>query len=407
MLWLENFVVAFGALRANKMRAVLTTLGIVIGVAAVIAVVSIVQGLQFLVVGQLQDVGATYLRVLPRIAFVAPGQVSRPVLLTNEDVEAIARQVPDIDAISPLVFGNETLKYKELQYRPTFVAGTDESWQEVVNQYVARGRFFSTVDVQRRRKVAVVGQTVVEELELGDDPVGKEIYIGSVPVTVIGVMEETGQTLGQDGDDMVIVPFQTSLTLFGRRAADQVQVHVRVSDTGAIEGVRDRIRRLLRQRHELGDEDADDFQIQTQDDILDLFTSILGGVTAVVAGVVSVALVVGGIGIMNIMLVSVTERTREIGLRKAVGARKQDIMMQFLIEAIALSFVGGALGVALGFGLGAAVTALVPIDLPPAHVPFWAVALAFGFSAVVGVFFGIYPAGKAAALDPIEALRYE
>ncbi|MEM7048214.1 MAG: ABC transporter permease [Acidobacteriota bacterium] len=407
MLWLENLVVAFGAQRANKMRAALTTLGIVIGVAAVITVVSIIQGLQYLVVGQLQGVGTTYLRVLPRVTFVAPGQVTRPVLLTVEDVAAIDDQVADIEAISPMIFGTETLKFRELQHRPSFVAGVNQYWQEVANQLVDRGRFFSAVDIQRRRKVAVVGQTVVEELDLGTDPIGKEVYLGSVPVTVVGVMEEAGQTLGQDGDDVVFIPFDTALSVFGRRAGDQVQVHARVTSTEAVEGVRDRIRRVLRQRHDLGEDDADDFQIQTQDDLLDLFTSILRGVTAVVAGIVSVALVVGGIGIMNIMLVSVTERTREIGLRKAVGARRQDIMLQFLIEAIALSLVGGAIGIALGYGVGAGITAVLPVDLPPAHVPLWAIALAFGFSTVVGIFFGIYPAGKAAALDPIEALRYE
>ena len=407
MFLLESFRVALSALAANKLRAGLTTLGIVIGVAAVIAVVSIVQELQFMIVGQLQRISTTYLRVLANVRFNAPGQVSRPVLLTEDDAEAIVQQVPGIASMSPLVFGTDTLKYRDRQYRPTFVAGVNQHWQEVVNQFADRGRFFSTLDVRQRRKVAVVGQTVVDELGLGDDPVGREIYVGSLPVTVIRVMERQGRTLGQDSDDLLFVPFETALTLFGRDAGDQVQIHMRVASTGDVEQVRDGIKRLLRGRHALAAGAKDDFQVQTQDDLLDLLKTILGAVTAVVGGVVGVALLVGGIGIMNIMLVSVTERTREIGIRKAVGARKRDILLQFLIEAVALSLVGGAIGLGCGYGLGALVVALLPIDLPPAHVPLWAIALAFGFSSLVGVSFGIYPAGKAARLDPIEALRYE
>jgi putative ABC transport system permease protein len=180
-----------------------------------------------------------------------------------------------------------------------------------------------------------------------------------------------------------------------------------VGTTEVIDRVRDGITRLLRRRHDLGEGRDDDFRIETQDDLLELFKQVLGGVTMVIGGVVSVALLVGGIGIMNIMLVSVTERTREIGVRKAVGARRRDILVQFLIEAVALSLFGGAIGLAAGYGAGAAVVAMLPIDLPPAYVPLWAVALAFGFSTAVGILFGIYPAARAARLDPIEALRYE
>ncbi len=407
MQLLEGFRVAAYALRANKLRSFLTTLGIVIGVAAVIAVVSIVQGLQFLIVGELQEVGATYLRVLSAVRFTAPGEVSRPVLLTSDDAEAIVREVPGIDWMSPLVIGTATVKYRQRQHDPLYVAGVNQYWQEVTNQSVDRGRFFSTVDIRQRHKVAVLGQTVVDELRLGAEPVGREIYVGALPVTVIGVMEEQGRALGQDQDDLVIVPFDTALSLFGRHAADQVQIHLRVGSTAVIEQVRDGIRRLLRRRHDLGEGREDDFRIETQDDLLELFETVLGGVTAVVGGVVSVALLVGGIGIMNIMLVSVTERTREIGVRKAVGARRRDILVQFLIEAVALSLVGGALGLGVGYGAGALVVAVLPIDLPPAYVPLWAVALAFGFSTAVGILFGIYPAARAARLDPIEALRYE
>jgi putative ABC transport system permease protein len=263
------------------------------------------------------------------------------------------------------------------------------------------------VDLANRRKVAVVGETVVEELGLGRDPLGREIYVGSLPVTVVGVMEEKGRSFGFDQDDLVFVPFGTALSLFGREAGDQVNLQLQLEADADIPAFKDQASELLRRRHDLGPDDSDDFDIQTQDEILETTNTILAGVTGVVGGIVSIALLVGGIGIANIMLVSVTERTREIGIRKAVGARKRDILVQFLIEAITLALVGGALGILLGYGLGALAIQLIPGDLPPAHVPLWAIALAAGFSALVGVISGIYPAGKAAALDPIESLRYE
>jgi putative ABC transport system permease protein len=248
---------------------------------------------------------------------------------------------------------------------------------------------------------------VVDELVLGDDPVGREIYIGTLPVTVIGVMEKRGVSLGTDIDDLVFVPFDTALTIFGRSAAEQVQLRLHAESTMVVDQVKDEIRRVLRVRHRIAKDQPDDFEILLQDELLKTVGKVLGGVTAVIGGVVGIALLVGGIGIMNIMLVSVTERTREIGVRKAVGARRQDVLVQFLIEAVTLSLVGGGIGLLLGYGLGAGVASVLPGDWPAAHVPLWAILLALGFSIAVGVFFGIYPAGKASRLDPIEALRYE
>lgn len=402
----ENIAIAFGAIRANALRSLLTTLGIVIGVAAVIAVVSIVQGLQHLVTKELQGVGATYVMVMPDAGRSGPGVVSRQVRLTWEDGQAIRDQVPGIVAMTPVLVGSQQLVHRDQQHR-ALVIGASESWPEVNNHTVDRGRFFGRIDVARRGLVAVVGEKVVEELGLGENPLGAEITIGSLPFVVVGVMEKRGQTLGQDSDDLVFVPFETGLSLFGRSAGDQIQLRLQAESAEVVERVRDDIKSLLRKRHNLGADDKDDFQILLQDQILDTFTSILGSVTVVVGGVVGIALIVGGIGIMNIMLVSVTERTREIGLRKAIGARRRDILVQFLVEAVALSLVGGVLGVAAGWGLGALVSAVLPGDWPAAYVPLWAVALAFGFCSLVGIGFGIYPAGKAARLDPIEALRYE
>jgi len=405
MIVSENFRIALRALWANKMRSLLTTLGIVIGVAAVIGVVSIVQGLQYLLTKQFEGLGANFMIIQPLQRFGGPGMVQKPVRLTWDDGLAIRDTVGGIEMITPQVFGGSQAKYRD-RVHSSFVIGVNQDWPEVNNFAVDRGRFFNKLDLDRRQKVAVLGIDVIDELRMVD-PMGKEIYLGNLPVTVIGIMEEKGQSLGQNLDDLVFVPFDTALGIFGRRAADQVQLRLRLESTDHVDQIREEIKQLLRRRHKITGDDADDFQIVVQDEILEQTNTLLGTVTFVVAGIVGIALLVGGIGIMNIMLVSVTERTREIGIRKSVGARRQDILVQFLIEAVTLSLVGGAMGVLLGFGFGRLATSLIPGDLPPAHVPLWAVLVAFGFSTLVGVFFGIYPAGKAARLDPIDALRYE
>jgi putative ABC transport system permease protein len=405
VVFLENFRISFAALRANLMRSILTTLGIIIGVAAVIAVVSIVQGLQFMITEEVQGFGATYLQVSIDWQQQRPGLVSRPVKLTWEDGQAIRDSVPGIEEITPVIAGSQQIKYRDRTHQ-TFVLGVNESYPEVVNHTVERGRFISRIDREHRRKVVVVGQEVVEELDLGNEPIGKEVYIGSIPAVVVGVMEDKGQVLGQNRNDLAFLPYDAALSVFGRNAGDQVELHLQARSAEVVDEVKDGIERVLRQRHKIGAGQEDDFRVVKQDELLDLFSRILGSVTAVVGGIVSIALLVGGIGIMNIMLVSVTERTREIGVRKAVGARRQDVLVQFLIEAVTLSLVGGGIGLALGYGLGVGVANLIP-NFPPAHVPLWAVALAFGFSALVGIFFGIYPAAKASRLDPIDALRYE
>jgi putative ABC transport system permease protein len=330
MIVTENFRIALRALWANKMRSLLTTLGIIIGVAGVIGVVSIVQGLQFLITNQFEGLGANFMMVQPNQQFGGPGVVQRPVRLTWDDGQAIRDSVPGIELITPQIFGAAQTKYLDRQHS-TFVVGVNQDWPEVNNFAVEEGRFFNKLDLDRRQKVAVLGLEVIEELRLSQ-PLGKEIYVGSLPVTVIGIMEEKGQSLGQNLDDLVFVPFDTALGIFGRRAAEQVQLRMRVADTDYVDQIREEMKQLLRRRHKIPDGDPDDFQIIVQDEILEQANTFLSAVTLVVGGIVSIALVVGGIGIMNIMLVSVTERTREIGVRKALGARKRDILLQFLIE---------------------------------------------------------------------------
>ncbi len=409
MIIAENFRLAFGAIRANKLRSFLTTLGIIIGVSAVIAVVSLVQGLEHLVTRELQGVGATFMEVSPDFGDQqrGPGIVPRQVRLTWDDYQAVAQRVPGIRIMTPVVLGRTALKYRDRSHQPNLILGVNQNWPEVRNHTVESGRFLSSVDLEKRRNVVVLGRTTIRELDLGSQPIGKEIYVGRYPATVIGVMEKKGQAVGEDLDDLVFVPFDAAVLLFGRSARDLVRMRLQVETVERIPQVRDAITSILRQRHKIAKGQPDDFRIRVQDEILRTTQNILGSITAVVAGVVGIALLVGGIGIMNIMLVSVRERTREIGVRKAVGARSRDILVQFLVEAVTLSSVGGAIGLGLGWGAGALLATVLPGDWPPAYVPLWAVGLAFGFSALVGIFFGSYPASRAARLDPIEALRFE
>jgi putative ABC transport system permease protein len=368
--------------------------------------VSIIQGLERMITEQLQGVGTTFIQVNADLGPRGQEFAGRHVKLTWDDGKAIAARVGGIRRITPILLGRATVKYGDRDHTPPAIQGVSQDYPEVENHTVDRGRFLSRIDFDNRRNVVVLGHRVVEELGLGSKPIGKEVYVGDHPATVIGVMEEKGQSLGRDLDDVAFIPFNIALSLFGRDAGDVVQLELQAKDAASVERVKDGITQVLRERHHLAPGDPDDFKVQVQDELLRTTGSILDNVTAVVIGVVGVALLVGGIGIMNIMLVSVTERTREIGLRKAVGARRKDVLVQFLIEAITLSLAGGAIGLALGYGLGVVASHLLP-SWPPAHVPLWAVGVAVGFSGLVGIFFGSYPAGKAAGLDPIDALRYE
>ena len=308
MVFLENFRIALAALRANLMRSILTTLGIIIGVAAVIAVVSIVQGLQYTITEQLQGVGATFIAVSAKTdRSNIPGLAARQVKLTYDDGQAIAEKIPGVKMMSPFVLGRASVKYKDRKHTPFMMIGATENYQDVTNQTVDRGRFFSQIDIDNHRKVTVIGPKIADELNLGPDPLGKEIYLDVYPATIIGVMEKKGQNLGMDFDDIVYVPFSSGVVLFGRNAADQIQIRLQATSADKVEQVKDGITRLLRQRHKIPSSEPDDFEIQTQDEILNTVNKILGSVTAVVGGVVGIALLVGGIGIMNILLVSVTE----------------------------------------------------------------------------------------------------
>jgi putative ABC transport system permease protein len=302
-------------------------------------------------------------------------------------------------------FTGERLRLRD-QTASTFLLGVGAEYQDVVNHFVERGRFFSDLDQRTHAKVCLIGSEVIDDLRLGEHPLGRDITVGRHTFTIIGVMEKKGEFLGQSRDSLVIVPFATAREIYGDNAMKQLELDFKARSAAAVERAKELMTAVLRERHGLRGKTSDDFQIVLQEEMLKTTSSILGAVTQVVGAVVGIALLVGGIGIMNIMLVSVTERTREIGVRKAVGARRTDVLLQFLIEAVTLSLIGGAIGVLCGWGLGALGASAIP-GFPEAHVPLWAVLLGFGFSSIVGIFFGIYPAAKAAALDPIESLRYE
>jgi putative ABC transport system permease protein len=405
MVLYENFRIALTALFSNKMRSILTTLGIIIGVAAVIAVVSIVQGLSFLITTELEQLGADFILVIPNRPRGIEGEKLGRIELTNEDGIAIINESSYIKDYAPQFERNSIIKYGN-ESSLSRIYGTTSSYQDIAVHYVDRGRFLSRIDVAHRKKVCVIGTEVIKKLEIRGNPIGKQIHVGKKTFTVIGVMEKKGQALGANEDDICIIPFSTAELLFGREATRQIALLFKSTTTTHVEQAKDQVTEILRRRHSLAKDLPNDFRVLMQDDILERVNSILGGVTATVAGIVGIALLVGGIGIMNIMLVSVTERTREIGIRKAVGAKRRDIVIQFLIEAVCLSLVGGLIGVILGYIMGDIGARLIP-DFPQAHVPLWAIALGLGFSIAVGLFFGIYPAAKAGRLNPIESLRYE
>jgi putative ABC transport system permease protein len=277
---------------------------------------------------------------------------------------------------------------------------------DVVSFYVDRGRFFTDLDDKQRRKVCVIGSNIIEKVELDEPVVGRHITIGTENFTIIGIMETRGELVGLNLDDYIFIPYSTARGMYGEEQLFNTIWEVSVNDPERMELAKSQIIDVMRRRRKLSGKDSNDFQLMSQEQITSTLGTISGYATGVAGGIAGVALFVGGIGIMNIMLVSVTERTREIGVRKAVGARRDNILMQFLIEATILTVLGGALGIVLGVGIGSLAAALIP-QFPSAHVPIWAVVAGFSVSALVGVVFGVYPALRAARLDPIEALRYE
>jgi putative ABC transport system permease protein len=413
---LESLRLAFRALTANKLRAALTMLGIIIGVGAVITLMSAGQGVQVYIEESFQSVGSNLLFVLPGSEEESmsgpPGMMVGAAALTNGDVEALRDPVraPDVAAVSPESF-NTTIVTTGRRDTIATILGVNPDFASVRNWFTEVGVFIDQDDINSRARVALLGKTVVEDLFPDNPyPLDQTIKINNVPFRVIGVLEEKGGSQFSDEDNSVIVPLTTAQTrLFPSRSRTGEPtvsaVIVQAVSEDRMDAATEQISAILRERHDIDFRDEDDFSIISQSDILSIFGQITGVLTAFLGAIAGISLLVGGIGIMNIMLVSVTERTREIGLRKAVGARRRDIMWQFLLEAMTLSLIGGIMGIALG-ALGAAtITALIE-DFRSVVTP-QAVVLATTFSAAVGLFFGIYPARRASVLNPIDALRYE
>ena len=405
MTLFECLRVSWRALISNKMRTALTMLGMIIGVGAVITMVALGTGAQSSIETQIQSAGTNMIMVSAgnfQQGGVRMGQ-GNASSLTPEDALAI-REVPGVQYLAPGVNTRGQVVAGNMNWG-TQIQGTDVDLPLIRSWPLQGGAFFTPVDVVTAAKVAVLGSVVHEQLFGADvDPIGQVIRINNQPFTVTGVMSPKGQSgMGQDQDDVVYVPYTTVMKKL--RGITYIQnISVSAGSAADTSATADRIATLLRQRHQVNDSSEDDFMVRTMEEMASVRVQAMETMTALLASIAGVSLLVGGIGIMNIMLVSVTERTREIGLRMAIGARGRDVLLQFLVEAVVLSLVGGSIGIALGLGLSKGVTAWMTW---PTKVSAEAVAVAFLFAAVTGVFFGFYPARKAAALDPIDALRFE
>ena len=396
----EQLRLALDTISANKMRSALTTLGVVIGVTSVILLVSIGEGVRTYLADVFAGMGSNLLFVFPGKSTTRGHGRSLTTIrrLTLEDAKALEQRSLNIQALTPVVIGGGIAELGSAR-RDVLVMGTGSAYPHVHNHRVAAGRFFSREEEQKSRRVVVIGQTVARELFGGSNPLGRVIKIAESRFRIIGVMSRKGQSLGFDLDDVVFMPARCAQDMFNLQGLSRISV--KAANKSNIQPAIEDIKTILRARHN----HREDFTVVSQADLLSTFNKISNTMTYVLLGIASISLLVGGIGIMNIMLVSVRERTREIGIRKAVGATRWDILTQFLTESVCLSLLGGL----AGLGLGAAISFVAKWAVPeiPTRITPWMVALAFGFSVGVGVFFGVAPARKAAALDPIQSLRYE
>jgi putative ABC transport system permease protein len=409
----KTLSIAVRALAKNKMRSGLTVLGVVIGIAAVTTMVSIGQSASALVQGELQNFGTNVIVIQPanmRRGGVRSGLVNT---LTADDSNAIEKECAEIVATSPLVGAAGQVVYGNLNIAPNEMFGVGENYLEVRNWPIKFGSFFEKVQIDRAEKVCVIGKTIVTKLFQTSNPIDQKIRINNKPFTIIGVLESKGANMvGQDQDSIILMPYSTvRRTLQGSSFDDVNAILASARSADRMTLASDEVRQLLLDRHQINAGQQPDFEVQSTTEIANMLGMITGTMTMMLASIAGISLVVGGVGIMNIMLVSVTERTREIGIRMAVGARSRDILMQFLVESVLLSCIGGLIGFLLGIGASYGITALINSFSTgtkwPVIISIPAAIMAFCFAAAVGVFFGFYPARRASKLDPIDALRYE
>ncbi len=384
------------SLVGNKLRSILTTLGIVIGVFAVILLVSIGAGLQSYITGEISSLGSNLIFVIPgRVGGArTPGGVVTNKLLIS-DANLLSERLKNLADVSAVVQKLSTLKYKNNSDEGASIVGTTSNYNKIVKTDIEKGTFFSLGQEHSGAKVAVIGQTVITNLFKNINPIGQKISVSGEKYTVIGTLVKKGAVFGLDQDNTVLIPIVAAQRQFGITNVNTI--YISAKKTTLINLVKDDTQKILLKRLT-----TDDFTLETQESTLSTITNITNILSVALGGIAAISLLVGGIGIMNIMLVSVTERTREIGLRKAIGARRRDILQQFLLEAIMLSLTGGSIGIGLGVGVSLIISKFFVSEVTP-----WSIILAFGFSVGVGIIFGIAPAIRASRLSPIEALRYE
>lgn len=401
----QNVITALVQINANKGRALLTTLGIIIAVTSTITVIAVVQGFGNYMTEMVRGYGTQFMVVRPWYPPERHRQGMGRIKLEMADYDAVRAECPSVDRMTPFVYTHDgEITYGTEKAETVPVRGVDAAYQIIRHFHADAGRFFGPVDVEAHANVIVLGRTVLKNLQADDSIIGDYVYLDGGRFLVIGLLEEKGSIMGEDQDETVMIPYTTALKLYPDRRESIFFLAEAVGED-RVDQAAGEITRVLRKRHRLEPGQPNDFTLDRQDQALGAFEKIRNVASGVLGGIVGISLLVGGIGIMNMMLVSVTERTREIGLRKSVGARRRDIMLQFLTEAVVLCTVGGLIGVLIGYAI---------TDVASRHprivdvsVPMWSVLLALGFSAATGVVFGIIPATKAALLNPIDAMRYE